>query len=180
MLYLSRFASRGQRLGLLLVLVLGLLLSMMPAAAMAAPVASDDGHHIYVVRPGDSLSYIAKYFGVTVSVLTKYNHLSDPSKIYVGQHLRIPEAGTGHIVYDGHPPVGCVMYHRVRHGDTLSFIAKWYGVNLHALAELNDIDNASLILVGQKICIPSAYKGVSRSYGHDDDYGHGGGYGYGH
>lgn len=164
MRYLSRFAGRERRLGVMLVLVLGLLLSMMPAAAMAAPVADHDGYVIYVVRPGDSLSYIAKYFGVTVSILAKVNGISEPSKIYVGQHLRIPKPGAGHIVHPAHPPVGCVFYHKVRKGDTLAFIGKWYGVHPYALAKLNDIGNPSMIYVGQRLCIPSAYKGVG--YGH--------------
>lgn len=83
------------------------------------------------------------------------------SWVYVGQKLYIPPAGAGHKPYPDHPPVGCVQYHVVHKGDTLSYIAKWYHVNLYALAQLNNIRNPNHIYVGQKICIPSAYKGVN-------------------
>ena len=187
--------GRGRRIGLMLVLVLTIILAALPAAAMAAPAHSGN---IHVVRPGESLGYIARYYGVTASVLAHYNGISTPTRIYVGQHLRIPPAGVGHKPYPGHPPVGCAQYHHVRKGDTLSHIARWYGVQLHALAQLNNISNPSHIYVGQKICIPSGFKGVSHGYHkpappvyhppqygcgvcggyHKPDYGHKPGYGH--
>lgn len=148
------FDGRGRRIGLMLVLVLTLVLAALPTAAMAYPAHSGN---IHVVRAGESLSQIARYYGVTVSVMAHHNGISNPNRIYVGQHLRIPPAGAGHKPYPGHPPVGCAQYHHVRKGDTLSHIARWYGVQLHALAQLNNISNASKIIVGQKICIPSAW-----------------------
>jgi len=164
----------GRRSGLILVLALALVLSILPAAALAAPLESGKVH---VVRKGESLSGIARYYGVTVSVLARHNGLAIDSWVYVGQRLHIPPAGAGHKPYPGHPPVGCVKYHYVHKGDTLTKIAKWYGVNLHALAKLNNISDPNIIRLGQKICIPSAYKGVSygyHAYGHKGhDYGHG-------
>jgi LysM repeat protein len=44
----------------------------------------------YVVRPGDTLSEIAVYFGVTLWDLMVCNGISDPDFIYVGQILKIP------------------------------------------------------------------------------------------
>ncbi|RIK44949.1 MAG: hypothetical protein DCC55_00960 [Chloroflexi bacterium] len=43
------------------------------------------GHGTYVVRPGDTLSQIAKWYGVNVHYLAHKNGISNPSKIYVGQ-----------------------------------------------------------------------------------------------
>ncbi len=41
----------------------------------------------YTVKAGDTLSGIAKKFGVTVAQLQAWNNISDPNKIYVGQVL---------------------------------------------------------------------------------------------
>lgn len=44
----------------------------------------------YVVKKGDTLSGIAEMYGTTYQLLAKYNKISDPNKIYVGQNIRIP------------------------------------------------------------------------------------------
>src|SRR5438552_1534182 len=44
----------------------------------------------YVVRSGDTLSGIASRYHTTVSTLAALNHISDPSKLRVGQVLLIP------------------------------------------------------------------------------------------
>jgi putative chitinase len=120
--------------------------AVLPTAAMAAPAASA-GYH--VVQPGQTLSSIARYYGVTVWALANANGISNPNRIYVGQNLWIPDAGSG--------SPGCSTYHIVQRGDTLSGIAAWFGVNTWSLASVNGISNANHIWVGMKLCIPSAY-----------------------
>jgi LysM repeat protein len=44
----------------------------------------------YTVRSGDTLSGIAARFHTTVSAIAQLNNISDPSKLRVGQVLRIP------------------------------------------------------------------------------------------
>lgn len=44
------------------------------------------------VRPGETLYRIGKAYGVSVNRLVQSNHLSDPSRIAVGQRLLIPGA----------------------------------------------------------------------------------------
>jgi LysM repeat protein len=46
----------------------------------------------YVVRSGDTLSGIANHFHTTVSAIVALNHISDPSKLSVGQVLKIPNS----------------------------------------------------------------------------------------
>lgn len=48
------------------------------------------------------------------------------------------------------------VYHTVERGETLWRIAKTYTVELQALAELNNIDDAAKIQAGQKVFIPGA------------------------
>lgn len=45
----------------------------------------------YTVRCGDTAWGIANYYGITVNQLAKANHLKNPSVIYVGQKLCIPD-----------------------------------------------------------------------------------------
>lgn len=44
----------------------------------------------YVVRAGDSLSAIARQFGVSPDAIAQANHLSDPNNLAQGQQLIIP------------------------------------------------------------------------------------------
>lgn len=45
---------------------------------------------IYVVKPGDTLSQIAKICGINMWDLARYNGIANPNLIYVGQILKIP------------------------------------------------------------------------------------------
>jgi len=59
------------------------------APAAAAPPAQATSYTKYVVRKGDTLSALAKRYGVTVAAIRNANGLSS-SRIYVGQVLSIP------------------------------------------------------------------------------------------
>jgi LysM repeat protein len=45
---------------------------------------------VYIVRSGDTLSGIASKFGMTYQELAKYNNISNPNTISVGQKIEIP------------------------------------------------------------------------------------------
>jgi LysM repeat protein len=58
-----------------------------------APVATPKPtFRTYVVKSGDTLSGIATRYHTTVSALAALNHISDPSKLHVGQVLLIPNS----------------------------------------------------------------------------------------
>lgn len=105
--------------------------------AGATPTAAEE----YVVRPGDSLSVIARDKGVTTAELAAENGISNLHLIRVGQVLRIPRP----------EPV----IHVVGPGETLGGIAKGAGVRAADLVALNGIANPDLIRVGQKLQIPA-------------------------
>lgn len=45
---------------------------------------------VYIVKSGDTLSVIASKFGMTYQELAKYNNISNPNMISVGQKIEIP------------------------------------------------------------------------------------------
>lgn len=115
----------------------------------------------YVVQPGDTLASIAYRLGVSVHELIFTNNIVNPDLIFVGQTLILPGCGVGPTPYD--PPVvhpvmpihpGGGQTYTVRPGDTLSQIAKWYGVSVDYLCQLNGLSNPNFIFVGQVLIIP--------------------------
>jgi LysM repeat protein len=53
----------------------------------------NDAFTTYVVQQGDTLTSIAQRFGTTWQVLAQFNNIADPSLLYVGQVLNIPNPG---------------------------------------------------------------------------------------
>lgn len=140
--------------------------------ALAAP--ERQGSSVHYVTLGESLSEIAAQYGVSTEAILRYNGLSDPDKIYVGQALQIPGSSyeaptyTGGYGYSGssYASSGCGSYHIVQRGDTLSSIARRYGSSIDQLRQANNIYNAHLVRAGQKLCIPQGWSNPQPSYGH--------------
>jgi LysM repeat protein len=61
--------------------------------APTAPGQQAPSGRTYVVRRGDKLSAIARQYGVSVSALAQANGIRNPSLIYAGQVLHIPQSG---------------------------------------------------------------------------------------
>lgn len=111
---------------------------------------------IYVVRKGDTLSAIAAKYGTTYQELAKYNGISNPNLIRVGQQIKIPGKTAATVTPAKTEPKPTETVYTVQAGDTLSGIAKKYGTTYQALAAYNGISNPNKISVGQKIKIPTA------------------------
>lgn len=64
-----------------------------PAVAIpqTAAIASQKAAIVYVVRPGDNLSHIAKQHGTTIQAIKAANDLAN-DRIFVGDKLKIPQA----------------------------------------------------------------------------------------
>ena len=54
------------------------------------PSAKSGNGNSHVVARGETLTSIAKMYGVSVSELQKYNHIDNPLKLLAGQTLLIP------------------------------------------------------------------------------------------
>ena len=103
----------------------------------------------YTVQSGDSLSRIARRYGVSVSSLAAVNGLSWNAWVYSGQRLRIPGGSS-----PAPAPAPSTGSYVVRRGDTLTSIALRYGVSKTALASANGISWTSWVYVGQRLTIP--------------------------
>lgn len=104
-----------------------------------------DSHHR--VRRGESLSLIAARYNTSVRELVALNNLRSPNHIRVGQNLRLPpgrNAGAiGQVAEGGH--------YTIRRGDTLSGIARRFGMTTSALAAANGLENYHRIQPGQQL-----------------------------
>lgn len=114
-------------------------------------VASPAFAGVHTVRRGETLSVVASRYGTSVSALARMNRLSDPNFIVAGQGLRIPQ------------DLSAVATHSVSAGETLSSIASRYGTTVGALARANKITDPNLIVIGQKLRVPSGNVALSAS-----------------
>jgi len=119
----------------------------------------------YEVKPGDSLSLIAKRYNTTTATIQTSNNLKG-SLIRIGQSLLIPSAlvdASQYRLADGQrnrssgskeTPLGQKkLTHTIKAGDSLWAIAKRYNVSTKTLARWNNITASSTLSIGQRLAI---------------------------
>ena len=123
-----------------------------PVEQPVAPVANSE----YTVVKGDYLAKIAKDHGVTVKALEAANPTVVPTKLKIGQKLVIPVGGkpAADAVAPAAGGESGVTSYTVKSGDTLTKIAKNFGVSIKAIETANNMVTTR-IKVGQKLKIPS-------------------------
>ncbi len=95
----------------------------------------------YIVHEGDTLSQIAKMFGVSVNTIVWANDIKN-GVISPGDDLVIlPVSG---------------VKHKVKEGDTLQSIAKKYDADLGEVLSFNGLGSDAKLAVGQEIIVPNA------------------------
>ncbi len=95
----------------------------------------------YRVQSGDTLTGIARRFGLSMMTLWWANDLTSKDDLHVGQTLIIP------------PVNGLVV--RVKDGDTLASIASSTGVSADEIVAFNGLTDRTVI-IGQTLVIPGA------------------------
>ncbi len=98
----------------------------------------------YTVQRGDSISTIARKFGIKVKTILWENNLSSYSIIRPGDKLRI-------LPIDG-------VTHKVKNGENLSYIAKKYDTEAKEILKANKLADASYLKIGQELLIPNGKK----------------------
>lgn len=101
------------------------------------------------VNRGETLSGIAIKYNTSYQYLARINGIANPNLIYVGQELRVPALDDYKIHDTSH------RLYIVRRGNTLTQIAREYGVTIENIVELNGIANPNLIYIGETLRIPT-------------------------
>lgn len=104
----------------------------------------------HVVSSGETLTAIARRYGVTVDMLAKTNDIKTAKAIHPGQKLKLPAGSKRGTAKKAAAP----RIHKVKKGDTLSGIAKRYGVSVKALAERNGQNSKKPLRIGQTLTLP--------------------------
>ena len=144
-----RIRSRSLQIGQRLVIPVGGAMSTVVARSVSEPASRTVSFHR--VRRGETVSGIAKRYGVSQAQLRAWNHLSASGRINAGQRLRIGASATERARVATR---SSARTHTVRRGDTLSGLAQRYGVSLSALASTNGLSAKSGIRVGQRLKVP--------------------------
>jgi N-acetylmuramoyl-L-alanine amidase len=117
----------------------------------------------YVVQKGDSLSVIARRYGISVQDVMRLNNISDPNVIRVGQRLLLPgkinldqpRSATPSREAVTSAASGTGERYVVQVGDSLSVVAQRHRVTVQSLMKANNITDANRIRVGQELVIPA-------------------------
>lgn len=124
--------------------------------------SSGDGKFtgVHIVKSGDTLTKVARDFGISADALARANAKVHPDRLLIGERLLVP--GGGSSSRDNSPPDSKSFStssskstnHIVRKGEHLGSIAKRYGVSTSALARANRLKNANIIEIGDRLVIP--------------------------
>jgi membrane-bound lytic murein transglycosylase D len=123
----------------------------------------------HTVARGQTLSQIASRYGTSSRTLQNLNGIRNPSRIYVGQRLKVPggsepapsstvvakaSSSSAPKVAAAKPssaPAGIEVSHRIARGQTLSQIAAMYKTSTRELQALNGISDPRRIKAGQTL-----------------------------
>lgn len=123
------------------------------AAAAGAPLlfaAAASGWTSYTVRPGDTLTDIARAHRTQVRELARVNRLSDSDRILAGSTLRVPK------VRSAAAARAATATYTVRRGDTVTDIARRFKVPISRILADNHLDRRGRIYAGQHLRLPAA------------------------
>jgi membrane-bound lytic murein transglycosylase D len=104
------------------------------------------------VLRGETLSHIAKRYGVSVASLQSANGNISPRRLRVGQVVRVPSTGGAARVASA----SAESYHSVRNGESLWTIARRYDVSTSELRAWNRLGGRSVIHPGQRLKVAAS------------------------
>lgn len=140
-------------------------ISASEATRLLAQIDQQDRHamqqreHEYIVERGNTLSTIARQFGVSVSDLMEINDLRSRHLIRTGQTIRLPLPPTASIAKTtATAPPGSTAdgLYTVQPGDSVSLIALRFGVDQTTLKHLNALNDIQRIEAGQTLIVSVA------------------------
>ena len=143
--------KRALRSGQRLVIPSGTPMSVVVARTFAEPAEPE--FRVHRVKSGETLSHLAARYNVSVANIQRWNGLKS-TRIRIGQRLRIGSTGAERARAATASSGSNATRHVVRSGETLTGVARRYGVSLSALARANDLTTRSRLRIGQRLRIP--------------------------
>ena len=143
-----------------LILSITLCLSFSPLSGAAQAATSS----VYTVQKGDSISAIAEKKHITEAKLIQLNHLSDPSKLQIGQKLILASQTVKKTAAVKTKPAAvatkpaAAKKYVVKSHDSLSLIARNTGAPVNKIIALNKLKDPTKLSVGQVLLIPQVAK----------------------
>ena len=129
-----------------------------PAAAGVSAASAGKATETYKVVSGDTLSSIARRYDTSSKALMSENGIEDPTRLRVGQSLKVPAAGEAKTANPGTPlakktppkktPAGP---YTVKTGDTFYKIARNHSLTVAKLEALNPGTDPGRIQIGQRL-----------------------------
>ena len=116
----------------------------------APPTAATE----YKIAKGDTLSGLAKKFGVSLKAIMDANPGVDPTRLRTGQSINIPPAAPQPASPAAAPATDGMQIYTVRSGDSLIKLSGQFGVSVKAIRAANNL-TTDRIRVGQKLKIPA-------------------------
>lgn len=113
----------------------------------------------HIVSGEETLSDLARDYGVTEDAIARANPTVYPSDLRRGERIMIPNprrmpAQAAALRGGGTSAETSTLVHRVKKGEMLGRIASKYGVSLSKLMAANGMKNPHKIMVGQQLVIP--------------------------
>ncbi len=103
----------------------------------------------YTVKRGNTLTQIAKDYGVSIEQIIADNNIQNPDLIFAGEILKITTSNKTNI----EPSSTTSTIYTVRKGNNLYQIARMFGTTINSIVKLNNIQNPNLIYPGQVLLI---------------------------
>ncbi len=104
------------------------------------------------VARGETLSHIARRYGVSVDALRGANGNISPRRLQAGQVLRVPGRASSAVAASTTAGSQAqAQFHQVRRGESLWTIARRYDVSMRELRAWNGLSGRSVIHPGQKL-----------------------------
>lgn len=161
---MSNLSLSSKRLYSLLTVALVLILALIATVPASAQSTVEDcaamgpTFEAYRIRYGDTLSHVARLYGVSHSDLAGWNGITNRNLIYLGTYLCVdlsvssvsPNTVTGtgaSCATSGQP---------IKWGDTLSGVAYAFGTTVRGISNSGRIANPDWIFAGETILIPPA------------------------
>jgi len=119
------------------------------------------------VGRGDTLSTIARHYGVNVRAIQDSNQMGRRTLIRVNQVLLVPTSSASTHVYSASMEIiddgkrGEVVVHRARRGDTLYGVSRRYGTTPASIAAASGISVDKTLQIGERLTVVRGVRAAS-------------------